>query len=76
MKEFIESFLQSSDEDVANHVDISTGNAHEILLSELELRKVQVLWVPHCLTSLQKATRLQNAEETLQFMNKATLDVY
>ena len=58
---FIKSFHKSSVEDVANHVNISTGSAHTILMTELELRKVQVRWVPHCLSLPQKAARLQMA---------------
>ena len=65
VKEYVDSFPHSSVVDVANNVAISTGSAHAILKSELELRKVQVRWVPHCLTSPQKAARLQMAKENL-----------
>ncbi|KAI6658295.1 Transposase [Oopsacas minuta] len=42
------------------------GSAHTILKADLELRKVQVRWVPHCLTFPQKAARLQMAKENLE----------
>ena len=65
VKEYVESYPHSSVEDVANHVGISTGSAHTILKVDLELRKVQVRWVPHCLTFSQKAARLQMAKTNL-----------
>ena len=76
VKEYVDSFPHSSVKDVANNVGISTGSAHAILKSELELRKVQVLWVPHCLTSPQKTARLQMAKETSQSMNGVTQEGY
>ncbi|KAI6647698.1 Transposase [Oopsacas minuta] len=66
VKEYVESFLHSSVEEVANYVGISTGSAHTILKADLELRKVQVRWVPHSLTFPQKAARLQMAKENLE----------
>ena len=65
VKEYVESYPHSSVEDVANHVRISTGSAHTILKANLELRKVQVRWVPYCLTFPQKAARLQMAKTNL-----------
>ena len=65
VKEYVESYPHSSVEEVANHVGISTGSAHTILKVDLELRKVQVRWVPHCLTFSQKAARLQMAKTNL-----------
>ena len=76
VKEYVDSFPHSSVEDVANNAGISTGSAHAILKSELELRKVQVRWVPHCLTSPQKAARLEMAKETSESMNGVTQDGY
>ncbi|KAI6647172.1 Transposase [Oopsacas minuta] len=66
VKEYVESFPHSSVEEVANYVGISTGSAHTILKADLELRKVQVRWVTHCLTFPQKAARLQMAKENLE----------
>ena len=70
VKEYVDSFPHSSVEDVANNAGISTGSAHAILKSELELRKVQVRWVPHCLTSPQKAARLEMAKENLRIYER------
>ncbi|KAI6648146.1 Transposase [Oopsacas minuta] len=66
VKEYVESFPHSSVEEVANYVGISTRSAHTILKADLELRKIQVRWIPHCLTFPQKAARLQMAKENLE----------
>ena len=58
-------------EDIANYVGISTGSAHTILKADLELRKVQVQWVPHCLTFPQKAAKLQMAKENLEMYERS-----
>ncbi|KAI6650118.1 Transposase [Oopsacas minuta] len=65
VKEYVESFPNFSVEEVANYVGISTGSVHN-LKADLELRKVQVRWVPHRLTFPQKAARLQMVKENLE----------
>ncbi|KAI6657084.1 hypothetical protein LOD99_15870 [Oopsacas minuta] len=74
VKEYVASFPHSSVEEVANCVGISTGSAHTILNTDLELRKVQMRWMRHCLTFPQNAARLQIAKENLEIYEGSAPD--
>lgn len=60
----------SSVADIASQCGISVGSAHQILVENLRMRKICERWVPHTLSSAQKAERVELSQSLLNKMHR------
>ena len=63
-------------EEIAMHVVISTGAAHNILVDEIGVSTICSRWIPHCLSSTQKENRVKCAKIYLPSMNMQIREYY
>lgn len=61
---------RSSVADIATLCGISVGSAHQILVENLRMRKICERWVPHTLSSAQKAERVELSQSLLNKMHR------
>ena len=74
VKEFLEEDPRISVREIADCLKIDHKSVHRILTSDLQLRKVCSVWVPHDLTDDQRQARVKCAKQIRKVFRQRGMD--